>query len=151
MFCDRKRTTQLAQHAEGWSSALHKLGAGTPTPLGCDARLQAALGAAQAERWGWGWAHDTARELWEHSRTLRYFHGLGIVNWTMLLPTKRVPGEGTVFQYRLVADYVYLTALKIELHREDFVCCLHLQDVGMSALDTLCLAKPKDWSRLKIM
>lgn len=69
----------------------------------------------------------------------------------MLLPAKRVLGEGTVFQCSLVADYVYLPALKIESHREDFVCHQHLQDVGMSALDISCLAKPKDWSRLKIM
>lgn len=69
----------------------------------------------------------------------------------MLLPTKRVLGEGTVFLCSLVADYVYLAALKIESRREDFVCRQHLQDVGMSALDTLCLATPKDWSRLKIM
>lgn len=69
----------------------------------------------------------------------------------MLLPTKRVLGEGTVFLYSLVADYVYLPVLKIESHREDFVCRQHLRDVGMSALVILCLAKPKDWSRLKIM
>lgn len=141
VFCDTKGTAQLAEHAGGWSSALHKLGAGTATPP--------SLRTAQAERWGW--AHDTARELWEHGRTLRYFQGLAIVNWKMLLPTKRVLGEGTVFQYNLVADYVYLTALEIESHREDFFCCQHLQDVGMSALDVPCLAKPKDWSRLKIM
>lgn len=69
----------------------------------------------------------------------------------MLLPAERVLGEGIVFLSTLVADYVYLPALKIESHREDFVCRQHLRDVGMSALDRLCLAKPKDWSRLKIM
>lgn len=47
--------------------------------------------------WGWGWAHDRARQLWELGPTLGYLHALEIVNWTVLLPAKRVLGEGDLF------------------------------------------------------